>query len=133
MKTPLLAIAAVGLNTSAFAADLAITSLDRHGSLTWTNSVNNAVYHVQWANSATGSWANVQALAHLDSIQSTDSAVTVRVPLFYRVTATGASSNIVSGLYRYRGYDTNGEVLIVGGLSLPSTNSLYTGNWVLGV
>ena len=132
MKVPLLIMAAVALNTSIIAADLAISSLDRHGSLTWTNSITNAVYQVQWANSATGSWANFQALANLDSIQSTDTTVTVRVPLFYRVAATGAASNIVSGLYRYRGYDTNGELLIVGWLSLPSTNSRYAGDWVLG-
>ncbi len=38
------------------AAEVVISSLNPNGELTWTNSVSNATYRVEWGGSSTGPW-----------------------------------------------------------------------------
>jgi hypothetical protein len=77
-------VGVAGLLTPAWAAELAITSLTSDGSLTWTNSVSNATYRVEWAGTATGPWQRFDALTNLSSIAATNVVVTVQVPMYYR-------------------------------------------------
>ena len=136
MRIPSLAIAIALIAASAIASDLVITSLERNGTLTWTNSVSNAVYQVQWANSVTGGWSNFQSLAALDTVQSTAKVVSVKVPTFYRVAASEPPTWKPDGLYRYTAFDTNGNLLVVGWWEVKSpTNTVFgniAGQWVMG-
>ena len=135
MKLSHIAAILATVAVSAAAADLVITSFDHNGSLTWTNSLSNAVYQVQWANSVTGAWTNFQALAKLDSIQTTDKVLTATVPMFYRVAAQQTPPTNVNGVYQYEGYNADGNPLVVGWLSIgpmPDYPDLLSGTWALG-
>ena len=68
--------------------DIAITSIDTNGQLSWTNNViSNALYRVEWASQAGGPWHRT-----FDNIGSIDgngaSDFVVGVPMFYRVVMT---------------------------------------------
>ena len=73
------------LAVTALAGELVITSFSPNGELTWTNSVSNATYRVEWAGCATGPWTNFDALTKLTLLSATNNSVTVKVPMFYRV------------------------------------------------
>ena len=53
------------------AAQVVITSFTANGELTWTNSLSNATYRVEWAGSATGPWTNFDALTNLTLLSAT--------------------------------------------------------------
>jgi len=109
--------AATGLGVAVAAcAQLAITSLEKDGELRWTNSVSNATYRVEWASSVAGPWQKFDALTNLSLLSATSPAVTVKVPMFYRVVWLGALSPL--GVWDYRGYDSLGGLLVTGQLTL---------------
>ncbi len=69
--------------TSGYAADVEIGSLS-DGVLTWSNTLYNAVYQVEWASSLlSGDWTNTWAGQR--NLASTNPTLQVSVPLFYRV------------------------------------------------
>src|SRR5713226_1977449 len=90
MKMKLFVVLTILLFVAAALAQFGITSFNSSGKLTWTNSVSNATYRVQWASSPTGSWHSFDALTNLNSILATNNRVTIQVPAadtptFYRV------------------------------------------------
>jgi hypothetical protein len=133
MKTSFSVGLAVVLAVAAVAAELVIVSLDRHGELTWTNSVSNATYRVEWASSVAGPWQKFDALTNLTLLSATSQAVTVKVPMLYRVVWLDALSPF--GVWDYRGYDSLGGLLVTGQLTLVRaadwTNGVQ-GLWELG-
>ncbi len=114
---------------SAFAADLTITSLTSGGILTWTNSVTNATYRVEWAGTADGPWQRFDALTNLTSLSATSNVVTVQVPMLYRVVWLDAPSH--TGTYRYSGYEDGGGLVITGRITLSTQTNPVTGRWSL--
>jgi formylglycine-generating enzyme required for sulfatase activity len=61
-----------------------ITSFQGNGILTWTNSVTNAAYRIEWTSSLGDEWRQSwQSLAYVESL--TNQAFAVKVPMFYRV------------------------------------------------
>ena len=115
------------ISTAAWAGDLVITSFPGNGTLTWTNSVSNATYRVEWAGSVTGPWQSFDALTKLTSISATSSVVTVQVPMFYRVVWTDAPEP--AGEYLYQGYDSFGALVVTGRLSLATLTNSIIGVW----
>src|SRR5436309_15411903 len=81
------------------ADDVVITSLNRNGELTWTNSVSKATYRVEWASSAEGPWSKFDVLTNLTLLSATSNVVTVKVPMFYRVVWLDAAAH--AGTYSY--------------------------------
>lgn len=76
------------LTGNAFAAEIHLESLGRNGILTWTGPAITGSYRVEWAPTATGPWSSTWAT--LTNLPATGSAVTVEVPMFYRVVHTPA-------------------------------------------
>ena len=122
----LLAVVFVGL---VLADDLIITSFNRNGELTWTNSVANATYRVEWASSAEGPWNKFDALTNLTLLSATTNVVTVKVPMFYRVVWLDAAA--YAGTYNYAGYDSQGSLVVTGRLFMSAATNLLTGTWSL--
>lgn len=61
-----------------------ITSFQGNGALTWTNSMTNVAYQIEWASSVTGAWSRSwQTLNYVES--HSNLAMTASVPMFYRV------------------------------------------------
>jgi len=113
-------------------AQLVITSLDKNGELTWTNSVSNATYRVEWASSVAGPWQKFDALTNLMLLSATSPAVTVKVPMLYRVVWLDAPP--WAGTYRYSGWDDQGILVVTGRLVLfatEQTSQRYDGSWQL--
>jgi hypothetical protein len=125
-----LIIAAV-LAFPAFAADLVITSLTVNGQLTWTNSISNANYRVEWASSAAGPWQSFNALTNLDSIAASNTTMTVSVPMFYRVVWTDPPAPQPAGIWSFNGYSSSGS-LVATGLVTVAGSGPATGSWTLG-
>ncbi len=75
----------VCLQTSSFGQTSVITSLQSNGVITWTNSVSNAIYRIEWASTLNGSWQS-----SWDSLRNiatdTNLSTSASVPMFYRVT-----------------------------------------------
>lgn len=104
-------------------AQLRVTSFSPNGDLTWTNSVTNAVYRLQWATNPSGPWNPFTTPTNLNSIQAHSNRVTVNVPI-----AGGADPQFLrpgwadpapaTGLYDLREYDQNGILLVTGSLWL---------------
>ena len=107
------------------AAELVITSFNPNGELTWTNSVSNATYRVEWAGSATGPWTNFDALTNLTLLSATNNSVTVEVPMFYRVVWSDAPA--YAGTYELREYDLEGSLVVTGRLYLSGTGASFRG------
>ena len=118
-----------GLLTASWAADLAITSFTADGSLTWTNSVSNATYRVEWAGTAQGPWQRFDALTNLSSITATSHVVTVQVPMYYRVAWLDAPPH--AGTYRYSAAEDGGGLVITGRITLSAQTNPLTGTWSL--
>jgi len=136
MKKPLCGLAVALLVTSAVVPQVVIESLDRNGNLTWTNSVSNATYRVEWTSSPTGVWQDFNALTNLLSLHATSTVVTVQVPMLYRVVWTDAPPPDPAGQWRYSAYDLAGNTLYATGrISLWWTNVAWMtnktiwGNW----
>jgi hypothetical protein len=98
--------------TCSRAADLAITLFTSAGRLTWTNSVSNATYRIEWAGTAEGPWQRFDALTHLTSIAAASTVVTVQVPMCDRVVWLDAPAH--AGTYRYSGYEEGGGMIVAG-------------------
>jgi hypothetical protein len=123
------------LVSAASAADLVIQSLDRNGQLTWTNSVSNATYRVEWAGSLSGPWRDFRELTNLSSFAASNTSVTVTVPMFYRVVWTDAPAPQPAGTWLFNGYDSFGSLAVTGRLSQAvsafATNT-FQGDWAFG-
>jgi len=103
--------AAIALGVAVVAcAQMVITSLEKNGNLTWTNSVSNATYRVEWASSVTGPWQKFDALTNLSLLSATSPAVTVKVPMLYRVVWLDPPMPV--GVWDYWGYDYHGGILV---------------------
>jgi hypothetical protein len=117
------------LGASTLAAEFSVLSLDRAGSLTWTNSVSTGLYRLEWASSATGAWHRIESLTNLALVTATNTVVEVKVPMLYRVVWLNPS---LLGAYAYSGYDPAGNLVVTGRLSLVSlTNGRLQGQWNL--
>lgn len=121
MKRVLLLVTAAVLVGAAAWAQLRITSFKPDGELTWTNSVSNATYRIEWTDSLTGPWQSFDALTNLNSITTSSNRATLHlpatdVPTYYRVVWSDAPP--YAGLYELREYDTNGELVVIGSLWL---------------
>src|SRR5437660_4759745 len=127
MKLRTLVVLCGLISTAAWAGDLVITSFPGNATLTWTTSVSNATYRVEWAGSVTGPWQSFDALTKLTSISATSSVVTVQVPMFYRVVWTDAPEP--AGEYLYKGYDSFGALVVTGRLSLATLTNSIIGVW----
>jgi len=102
-------------------AQMALTSLGRSGQLTWTNSVSNVTYRVEWSGSLAGPWQRFDAQTNLSSLFATGTTVTVQVPLsnspaFYR--AVWSDAPFFAGLYEFREYDLQDTLIATGRLWL---------------
>jgi len=117
------------LVSAGFGADFVITSLSGNGQMTWTNSVTNASYRVEWASSLTGPWKQFNALTNLDSIRATNTTVTVAVPMFYRVVWTDPPAPQPVGDWEFNGYSSTGSLIVTGLVSMTSASS---GTWAFG-
>jgi len=132
MKTLSVLLLSGSFAAAAAAADLVIQSLDRNGQLTWTNSVSNATYRVEWSGSLAGPWQNFTALTNLNSIPATNTSVTVTVPMFFRVVWTDAPTPQPAGNWLFNGYDNAGNIMVTGIVSLAVLNNVtntFQGNW----
>jgi hypothetical protein len=119
------------LVASVVTAQLVITSFNQNGELTWTNSVSNATYRVEWASSATGPWNKFDALTNLTLLSATTNVVTVKVPMFYRVVWMDPPSPL--GDWQYSAYSTQGTLVVTGCLSIISIQSNeVSGTWSFG-
>jgi hypothetical protein len=115
------------LAASAVTAQLVITSFNQNGELTWTNSVSNATYRVEWANSATGAWNKFDVLTNLRLLSATNNTVAVKVPTFYRVIWRDAPAH--AGKWNYTEFNTNGNVTQTGQFTLSADTNPITGTW----
>jgi len=127
MKIPIAVGLCELLAVAVSAADVTITSLDCHGQLTWTNTVRNATYRVEWASSATGPWQQFEALTNLSRVQASNTTVTVTVPMFYRVVWTDALPQ--PGRFAYQGFNPEGILLVTGQLHLEWVTNVVSGTW----
>ena len=84
----------------AFGQDLEITSFDTNGRLTWTNSVSNATYRIEWSPSLQSPW---QTNSPFNLIQGTSTVMAAEVPMFYRVVWVDPAFDINGVVY----YSTN--------------------------
>ncbi len=127
MKTRIAASLFGLLAMAVSATDLTITSLDYQGQLTWTNTVSNATYRVEWASSATGPWQRFDALTNLSMVQASNTTVTVTVPMFYRVVWTDPLPQ--PGRFAYQGFNPEGVLLVTGRLDLEWVTNVVSGTW----
>ena len=135
MRTRLLLVTAAVLAGAAALAQPRITFFNSSGELTWTNSARVGAYRVEWANSPAGLWNAFGTLTNLDSIWAETNRLTVQLPLsnattFYRVAWTPPDP---IGVWDYRGYDSQGILVITGRLALVSTTLLTSNPPVCGV
>src|ERR1051325_9316585 len=114
-------------STAAWAGEIVITSFPGNGTLTWTNSVSNATYRVEWAQSLTNQWQSFDALTNLNSISATSRVVTVEVPMVYRVVWTDAPEP--AGEYLYNAFDASGALVVTGRLALVTITNTFIGAW----
>ena len=63
-----------------------LLSLTHNGVLSWTNTVANGAYRVEWAPAVDGPWSD--SWAALTNVRPTGSVLQVAVPMFYRVVYT---------------------------------------------
>ena len=107
------AFAIVGM-TSGYATDVEIGSFS-DGVLTWSNTLSNAVYQVEWASSLDrGDWTNTW-LGQRD-LASTNPALQVPVPLFYRVSGVSYQEETNSSVC----YTMFSNALLDAKIALPS-------------
>ena len=106
-------------------AELGITSFTRNGTLTWTNSVSDAIYRVESAASLAGPWS---AVAGMESIRSSNLQVTVELGTpspesmkLYRVIWTNAPPAQPIGTWMYYGFEGT-SLVVTGLLSISATN-----------
>lgn len=116
MNILILSLGAAVVASGVAMCQVVIESLDRTGALTWTNSISNATYRVEWASSPTGAWQNFDSLTNLLSIHAMTNVVTSQVPMLYRVVWTDAPPVDPIGRWQYWAYDTNGGTLCSTGL-----------------
>lgn len=61
-----------------------VISLEGNGDLSWTNSVSNAIYQIEWKSSLDGEW---RTDSPFERIESNSDVITNSIPRFFRVTA----------------------------------------------
>ena len=113
------------------AGQVVITSFNTNGVLTWTNTVSNATYRVEWAGSPTGPWQTFDALTNLSLLSATSNSVTVKVPTFYRVVWLDPPPPQPDGTWEYQAYDDQGVLVVTGRLFMVSETNRITGTWDL--
>ena len=65
-----------------------VISLEKNGILSWTNSISNAVYQIEWKSSLNdGEWRTDSPFEHF---ASNSDVITNNIPMFFRVTAKDA-------------------------------------------
>jgi hypothetical protein len=98
------------------AQDLEITSFDHNGNLTWTNSVSNATYRIEWSPSLKDGW---NTNSPFEAISGTGFVMSAKVPMFYRVMVVDPNHSISGMVF----YSTN---------PLPNrVVNLYTPDWTV--
>jgi formylglycine-generating enzyme required for sulfatase activity len=71
-----------------------ITSFSQNGVLVCSNLEPGSVASVEWASSASGPWTNWAGAAGLDAVTvNSNGAITVSVPMFYRVCGVAATNS----------------------------------------
>jgi len=111
------------------AAELPIATLGGNGVLTWTNSVTNATYRVEWASSPPGPWQQFSVLTNLDFIKASNTTVQVSVPMFYRVVWTDVPTPQAIGDWLFSGYSSTGSLVTTG---IVTISSPVAGSWTFG-
>ncbi len=87
-------MALLAASFTARADEIAIQSLDRNGTLAWTNSSLNWTCRVEWASAPEGPWQSTwQGLTNL---VATNTVMEVKVPMFYRVVAVKPPVQVVT-------------------------------------
>ena len=129
MKNVISLLVCASLACAALSSELRIDSLNRNGQLTWTNSVSNATYRVEWAGSLDGPWNQFSALTNLDSIVASNTTVTVTVPMFYRVVWTDPPIPQPVGDWIFNGYDAAGTLVVTGLVSIPIGYPTNNATW----
>ena len=110
---------AVGLGAVAAQGqtELEITSIQGNGTLTWTypTNVGTTSFRVEWAPQAAGPWsAFSNAAAQLDTLAPTGTAMSVAVPMLYRVLAAEPTINpVVTFIVDDYEEDAPGDILNV--------------------
>lgn len=132
MKNLILLFVCASLAGAASSTELRIDSLNRNGLLTWTNSVSNATYRVEWAGSIEGPWNPFSALTNLDSIVASNTTVTATVPMFYRVVWTDPPVPQPVGDWIFNGYDAFGTLVVTGLVSIPTGYETNHATWSFG-
>lgn len=115
------------------AAELPVVSLGGNGVLTWTNSVSNATYRVEWASSPAGPWQQFSVLTNLDFIKASNTTVQLFVPMFYRVVWTDAPVPQPAGEWLFNGYSFAGSLVLTGMVTITNSGvSEVSGVWTFG-
>jgi hypothetical protein len=129
---PFFAVLVLGGLCIGASAQVVIDSLRENGRLTWTNSVSNATYRVEWAGSLAGPWQPFSALTNLDSIVASNTSVTVTVPMFYRVVWTDPPPPQPVGDWVFNGYDSFGSLFVTGLVTITTGYSTNGLSWSFG-
>lgn len=127
LKSFLALLFSAGLVCAGFASEL-VMLLKGNGQLTWTNSVTNAAYRIEWASSLAGPWQQFSALTNLDSIAGTNTTLSVSVPMFYRLVWTNPPLPQPLGEWDFNGYSFDGSLVVTGQMSLTNRVQLW-GPW----
>ncbi len=120
MKKSLVFLAEVLAGCVTALGQVTITSFNQNGQLTWTNSVTNATYRVEWAGSASGPWRSFDGLTNLTLLSVASNSVTVQVPTFYRVVWVDPPRPEPDGTWDFKAFDRQDVLVVTGRLFLVS-------------
>jgi hypothetical protein len=133
MKHLIVILFGCALVSASRAAELPVATLGGNGVLTWTNSVTNATFRVEWASSPLGPWQQFSVLTNLDFIKSSNTTVRVSVPMFYRVVWTDAPAPQPAGDWLFNSYSFAGSLVLTGMVAITNTGvSEVAGVWTFG-
>lgn len=97
ISTFLLSAAAVRADTN-----IVISGFDNSGTLTWTNVDSNLSYNVEWASSLTNASPWHPDYRSLGGVRSTDTVISVKVPMFYRISGSTNAETIGFGQWEQK-------------------------------
>jgi hypothetical protein len=109
-------------------AELAITTFESDGWLTWTNSTSDALYRIEAAPSHGGPWSTFSTFS---SIQASNHQVAIQLPppgpeplQFFRVLWTDALPAEPEGIWEYSGFDPDGGLSVTGLVSIATSDPM---------
>ena len=109
-------------------AELAITTFESDGLLTWTNSTSSAIYRIESAPSLAGPWSTFSTFS---SIQASNQQVVIQLPppgsqplQLFRVLWTDAPPAEPEGTWEYFGFDSDGGLSVTGLVSIATSDPM---------